>query len=249
MLASRSVSQRRSASACWPARASRWPASSQRPRGLRRGVAGALQRGVGLLRLALRRRPPAPARTRSARCAWRTSRRPAARAPRHLGGVAPVARAFVQRQQRQPRLAVEGRALERLVGGFGAVEQAGLHVVLRQRVLRAVALAALQVGALQQVLVHAHRTFELAAAAEQVAQREVQLGGVGVVLHGLDEGVDGLVLLLVEQQVQALEVGRGASRRSRRTWRRSKREATQPSAKATGRPISSHWRSKSMMPA
>ena len=42
-----------------------------------------------------------------------------------------------------------------------------------------------------------------AAAAEQVAEREVQLGGVGVVLHGLDEGVDGLVVLLVEQQVQA----------------------------------------------
>ena len=59
----------------------------------------------------------------------------------------------------------------------------------------------------QQVLVHAHRALELAAAAEQVAQREVQLGGVGVVLHGLDEGVDGLVLLFVEQQVQALEVG------------------------------------------
>ena len=60
---------------------------------------------------------------------------------------------------------------------------------------------------LQQVLVHTHRALELAAAAEQVAQREVQLGGVGVVLHRLDEGVDGLVLLLVQQQVQALEVG------------------------------------------
>jgi hypothetical protein len=85
----------------------------------------------------------------------------------------------------------------------------GLHEVLRQRVLGAVAVAGLQVGSAQQVLVHAHGAFELTTAAEQVAEREVQFGGVGVVLHGLDEGVDGLVLLFVEQQVQALEVGAG----------------------------------------
>ena len=37
----------------------------------------------------------------------------------------------------------------------------------------------------------------------------MQLRGVGVVLDSLDEGVDGLVLLLVEQQVQPLEIGLG----------------------------------------
>jgi hypothetical protein len=71
------------------------------------------------------------------------------------------------------------------------------------------AVGAAQVAARQQVLVHAHGALVLAAAAEQVAQREVQLGGVGVVLHRLDEGVDGLVLLFVEQEVQAAEVGLG----------------------------------------
>jgi hypothetical protein len=35
----------------------------------------------------------------------------------------------------------------------------------------------------------------------------MQVHRVGVVLDGLDEGVYGLVLLLVEQQAQALEVG------------------------------------------
>ena len=64
--------------------------------------------------------------------------------------------------------------------------------------------AAAQVGAAEQVLVHAHRALVLAAAAEQVAEREVQLGGVRVLLHRLDEGVDRLVVLLVEQEVQAL---------------------------------------------
>ncbi len=56
------------------------------------------------------------------------------------------------------------------------------------------------------MLVDPHRSLELAAAAKQVAQGEVQLGGVGVVLHGLNEGVDGLVLLFIEQQVQALVI-------------------------------------------
>ena len=95
------------------------------------------------------------------------------------------------------------------IGLLGAVEQAGLQEVLRQRVLGAVALGWRQVGARQQVLVHAHRALVFAAAAKQVAEREVQVGGVGVLLHGLDEGVDRLVLLFVEQQVQALEVGLG----------------------------------------
>ena len=125
----------------------------------------------------------------------------------HFGGSVPVARALVQRQQGQTRLGVEGRALQRQVGCLGAVEQAGLHEIVGQRVLRALAFDRLQVGAFEQVLVHAHRALEVAAATEQVAQAEVQFGGVRVVLHRLDEGVDGLVLLLVEQQVQALEVG------------------------------------------
>jgi hypothetical protein len=60
---------------------------------------------------------------------------------------------------------------------------------------------------LQQVLVHPNGAFELTPATEQVAQRKVQIGGVGIVLDGLDEGIDGFVLLLVEQQVQALEIG------------------------------------------
>ena len=39
---------------------------------------------------------------------------------------------------------------------------------------------------------------------------------------------------------------RGESWRSRLSWRKSKRDAIQPSAKATGRPISSHCRSSSI---
>ena len=73
--------------------------------------------------------------------------------------------------------------------------------------LGAIALGARKVGAMQQVLVHAHRTLVFAAPAEQVAEREVQLGGVGVLLDRLDERVDRLVVLFVEQQVQALVVG------------------------------------------
>ena len=37
----------------------------------------------------------------------------------------------------------------------------------------------------------------------------MQFGLIGVVLNRLDEGVNGLVLLLVEQEIQASEVGLG----------------------------------------
>ena len=128
---------------------------------------------------------------------------------RHGRGLRPFARALVDGQQRQPGLVLVARAFELLQCGLGAVEQAGAQEVLRQRVLRAVAVGAAQVAAAQQVLVHAHRALVFAAAAEQVAEREVQLLRVGVVLHRLDEGVDGLVLLLVQQEVEAAEVGLG----------------------------------------
>ena len=37
-------------------------------------------------------------------------------------------------------------------------------------------------------------------------EREVQIAGVRVLLHRLDERIDGLVVLLVQQQIQAFEV-------------------------------------------
>ena len=130
---------------------------------------------------------------------------------RDLGGLGPVARAFVVGQARQAGLRFEGGAFELEQRVFGAVEQAGLEEVQRQGVLGALAVGFGEVAAREQVFVHAHGALVFATAAEQVAQREVQLGGVGVVLHGLDEGVDGLVLLLVEQEVQAAEVGLGVA--------------------------------------
>ena len=75
--------------------------------------------------------------------------------------------------------------------------------------LGALAVGTGEVAAREQMLMHPHGAVVFPPAAKQVAQGEVQLGSVGVVLHGLDEGVDGLVLLFVEQEVQALEVGLG----------------------------------------
>ena len=125
----------------------------------------------------------------------------------HFGGLGPVVRALKNRQQGQLRLAVKSSAVQRAPGFFGAVKEPCLHEVLRQGELRAVAVDAAQIGALQKVLVHAHRALKFAATAEQVAQREVQLRCVRVVLYGFDEGVDGFVLLLIEQEVQTMKVG------------------------------------------
>jgi len=76
-------------------------------------------------------------------------------------------------------------------------------------VLCPIAVLAADVGPRKQVFVHAHGAVVVTTAAKQVAQREVQLGRVRVALHGLDEGIDRLVLLLVEQVVETTEVGFG----------------------------------------
>ena len=75
--------------------------------------------------------------------------------------------------------------------------------------LRPVAVGAAQVATREQVFVDPYRALILAPAAKQVAEREVQFLRVGVVLHRLDEGIDRLVLLLVEQEVETAKVGLG----------------------------------------
>ena len=80
----------------------------------------------------------------------------------------------------------------------------------------------------------------------RLPEGEVQLGGVGVVLHRLDEGVDGLVLLFVEQEVQAPEVGLGpGGSRCAAAAGRSARRAS-PARRRSAGPSSSQLRSKSM---
>ena len=127
-------------------------------------------------------------------------------AARDLGRLHPVARAFVDGQQGQAGFGLVGRAFQAAQRFFGAVQQTGLQEVLGQSVLSALAVVLAQVGARQQVFVHAHGAVVFTAATEQIAQGEVQVRGLGVVLHRFNEGVDGLVLLLVEQEVKAFEI-------------------------------------------
>ena len=63
-----------------------------------------------------------------------------------------------------------------------------------------------QIGAVEQVLVHADGAIDLALPAEQVAQREVQVDRLRIDLDHLDERLDRLVGLLVQQEVEAAEV-------------------------------------------
>ncbi len=56
-----------------------------------------------------------------------------------------------------------------------------------------------------------HGTFEFTTATKQIAQGKVQFGGVRVALHRFDERIDGLVLLLVEQVIEAFEISLGVA--------------------------------------
>ena len=86
---------------------------------------------------------------------------------------------------------------------LGAVQQAGLQVIHAQFVLGVHLLLDRQVRTRQQVLVDADRALGLAAAAEQITERKVHLGRFRVQLDDLDEGVDGLVGLFVQQEIQS----------------------------------------------
>ena len=132
---------------------------------------------------------------------------------RVLDRLVPVALELVDRDQLAQRLRRMHAHLHQ-VGeqGFGAIEQAGAHVVLAQREHAAGLLFLAQAVPRNQALVQADGAIDFAAAAEQVAERELGLDRVLVDLGDLQEDLDRLVLLLVEQVVQAAEVGVGQAR-------------------------------------
>ena len=53
---------------------------------------------------------------------------------------------------------------------------------------------------------HPNGAVVLAPTAKQVAQCKVQFGGVRIVLNRLDEGVNGLILLFIEQVIKPFEI-------------------------------------------
>ncbi|KAG0942963.1 hypothetical protein G6F31_014790 [Rhizopus arrhizus] len=79
--------------------------------------------------------------------------------------------------------------------------------ILAQRQQGLHALRITQIVAVDQALVQADGAVDFAAAAEQVAQRDLGLEGFLVQLGDMQEQLDGLVRLLVEQVVQAPEIG------------------------------------------
>ena len=92
--------------------------------------------------------------------------------------------------------------------GLGAIEQARAHVVLAEREQRLHLLLVIQVRSLHQRLVQADRAIDFAAAAEQMAERDLGLEGVLVEFRDAQEHLDRLVGLLVEQVVEAAEIRR-----------------------------------------
>jgi len=107
------------------------------------------------------------------------------------------------------RLRLVGRAFELAQGRLGAIEKPRLEVIQREGVLGPIAVGLAQVAACHQVLVNTYGALEFAAPAKQIAQGEMQFGRVRIVLNRFNEGVNRLVLLLIEQVVQALEIGLG----------------------------------------
>ena len=89
---------------------------------------------------------------------------------------------------------------------FGTIQNPGFQIILRQFEDRLLAFVVIQIGPVHQVVVHAQRAIHFAATAEQTAQRKVQFDSLRIDLDHFDESFDGLVLLLVEQEVQPLKI-------------------------------------------
>src|SRR5512145_133326 len=124
----------------------------------------------------------------------------------HLDGARPVLLLLIDLEQEAARGHCLASALEPRKELLGAIENARLEVILAKLHLRLQLLLRPEVGAVEEVLMHADRAVVLAAAAEETPEREMQLHGFGVDLDHLDEGFDRLVGLLVQQEVQALEI-------------------------------------------
>lgn len=121
----------------------------------------------------------------------------------------PIASTLVNAQQSQVGAGSVGGIFQTTQSVFCTIKQSCFEVILGQAMLGTLTVGQTQIGTLQQMFMDTHRTVVLPTAPKEIPQGKVQLGGIGVVLHGLNEGIDGLILLLVEQKIQALKVGFG----------------------------------------
>ena len=92
-------------------------------------------------------------------------------------------------------------ALQAVEAVFGAIDQPGLQEVETQLVEGMGAGAFVEVGPVDQVLVDTDGPVGLTAPAKERAQREVQLAGFGIDPDDVDEGVDGVVVLLFSSRL------------------------------------------------
>ena len=135
-------------------------------------------------------------------------------AARVVDGARPVLLLLIDVDQVRQRLArVHAGPQDLVEQALGAIQQTGFHEVDAELQQRERALLVGEVGAGDEVLVDRDGAIDLATLAKQVAEREMRLDRLAVDLEHLDEDLDGLVGLLVEQVVDALEVVRGEAAR------------------------------------
>ena len=89
---------------------------------------------------------------------------------------------------------------------LGAIKQPGPHVVLAQLQQGHRFHGVIQAGARHQVLMQTNGAIHFTATAEQITERQVGFHRIAVVLGEFEEHLDRLVLLFIEQVVQATKI-------------------------------------------
>ena len=125
----------------------------------------------------------------------------------HAYGLFPILFLLIDVEQCLQRSAAMRRVAQLDEHFLRTVEQSRLEIILSQFEQGGKPLLLAQIAAFEQILVHADRALGFAAAAKQAAQREVQLDRLRIDLDHFDEGLDRLVRLFVEQEIEPLEIG------------------------------------------
>jgi hypothetical protein len=109
-------------------------------------------------------------------------------------------------QAGQRHFHVIGLVHQLLKQGLGPIEQASAQIILAQFQHGSAALIVGQVGSCDQATVDMDRPVHFTATTEQVPQSQVRFGGILIYIGHAGKNFDGLIWLVVDQVIQALEI-------------------------------------------
>jgi hypothetical protein len=109
--------------------------------------------------------------------------------------------------QRRGKILTAGR--QPLKGLVGPIKESGLQEILSEFEECLLAQCRVDIGPIEQILMDANRAIGLTPAPEKLTQGKVQFDGFRVDPNHINEGVNGTIGLIIQQKIEAPEIGVG----------------------------------------